>query len=329
MVSAGYQVITLDALSYAGNLENLRSLENNPKHEFVEGSIADEALIKNLLVTREPSAVINFAAESHVDRSIDSPAAFIETNIVGVFVLLEAFQHYIATRDFADFRFLHVSTDEVYGSVDTEAFHENSPYAPSSPYAASKAAADHLSRAWHKTYDLPTIITNCSNNYGPYQFPEKLIPLMIIKALREEPLPVYGDGKQQRDWIHVSDHCRALQTVLTTGRPGETYNVGCGEDVENIHVVRTLCSILDRLRPRSGDQSYFDLVAYVDDRPGHDQRYSVNANKLHKELGWRPEIAFKAGLEATIIWYLENEDWIASVQSDYSGERLGTFNRIG
>ena len=329
MISNGYSVITLDALTYAGSMENLRAITDNPRHEFVEGSIADGALVKNLLVSREPWAIVNFAAESHVDRSIDGPAAFIESNIVGVFVLLEAFQKYVATGDKTSYRFLHVSTDEVYGSTSDEAFHEASPYAPSSPYAASKAAADHLSRAWYKTYGLPTMITNCSNNYGPFQFPEKLIPLMTVKALREEALPVYGNGKQRRDWLHVSDHCHALQIVLESGQPGETYNVGCGQDVENLHVVRCLCSTLDRIRPRANGNSYFDLVQYVDDRPGHDLRYAVDASKLRSELGWQPKIDFESGLESTIVWYLENEDWMRAMQADYNGERLGKFSGIG
>jgi dTDP-glucose 4,6-dehydratase len=329
MISNGYSVITLDALTYAGSTENLRAHTDNPQHEFVEGSIADGTLVKNLLISREPWAIVNFAAETHVDRSIDGPAAFIESNIVGVFVLLEAFQHYVAMRDKTDYRFLHVSTDEVYGSAGNEAFHETSPYAPSSPYAASKAAADHLSRAWYKTYGLPTIITNCSNNYGPYQFPEKLIPLMTVKALHEEALPVYGNGKQRRDWLHVSDHCSALQTVLESGQPGETYNVGCGQDVENLYVVQCLCATLDRIRPRANGNSYFDLVQYVDDRPGHDLRYAVDASKLRSELGWQPKIDFETGLESTIVWYLENEDWIRAVRADYEGERLGKFSGVG
>ncbi len=300
MISQGKSVITLDALTYAGSRENLHDVSDNPLHEFVEGSISDQALVRNLLVTREPWAIVNFAAESHVDRSIEGPAAFVDSNIVGVFVLLETFQKFIATRGQAEFRFLHVSTDEVYGSADEEAFHESTAYAPNSPYAASKAAADHLTRAWHKTYGLPTIITNCSNNYGPYQFPEKLIPLLITKALEEQPLPVYGDGKQRRDWLHVSDHCRGLQMALESGRPGETYNIGFGQDVENLHVVHRLCAILDRLRPRTSGAAYAELVKHVDDRPGHDRRYAINTEKICRELGWQPEISFDAGLETTV-----------------------------
>lgn len=323
MISHGRTIITLDALTYAGNQSNLADVDNHPNHIFVEGSIADRKLVGDLLSTYRPTSIVNFAAESHVDRSIDGPAEFIETNIVGVFVLIEAFRQHLGTRNGERSIFLHVSTDEVYGSTNDQAFKENSPYAPSSPYAASKASADHLTRAWFKTYELPTIITNCSNNYGPYQFPEKLIPLMTIKALREEPLPVYGDGKQRRDWLHVTDHCRALKTVLASGAPGHTYNVGFGHDIENLHVVNHICSVLDRLRPRRNGDPYSKLIEHVEDRPGHDLRYAIDTSKLRTELGWKPEIDFETGIESTILWYLENENWLRTMQADYSGERLG------
>lgn len=323
MVANGVDVITLDALTYAGNRANLAALDNNPRHHFVEGSIADRDLVAALLSEHNPRGVINFAAESHVDRSIDGPADFIETNIVGVFVMLEAIRAYRPTDDF---RFLHVSTDEVFGSIVEGQFTEDSTYAPNSPYAASKASADHLVRAWHATYGLPAIVTNCSNNYGPFQFPEKLIPLMILKALREEPLPVYGDGRQVRDWIHVEDHCRALATVLEKGVLGETYIVGSEAPRENIDVVTRLCEILDRRRPRANGKPYLDLIQYVEDRPGHDLRYAVDSTKIRRELGWQSELGFEQGLERTVNWYLENTDWIETVQSKYNGARLGTAN---
>ena len=324
LVSAGQQVVTLDALTYAGNRANLSELDNNPNHIFVEGSIVDRTLIDELLLKFRPHAIVNFAAESHVDRSIDGPSDFIQCNIVGVFVLLEAALAYFKGEAAPpDFRFLHVSTDEVYGSIVDGAFVEMSPYDPSSPYAASKAAGDHLVRAWGATYDLPVLITNCSNNYGPYQFPEKLIPLMITKALREEPLPVYGNGQQERDWIHVEDHCRAIERVLRTSTPGKTYLIGAGRPQKNLDVVHHICAILDNLKPRQAGQPYSDLIEFVQDRPGHDLRYAVDPSKIKNELDWRPEIEFEEGLRRTVIWYLEHLEWIESAGSEYRGERLG------
>ena len=325
-IAHGRSVVTLDALTYAGNLANISSVMDDARHTFVEGSIADRPLVARLIAEHRPSVIVNFAAESHVDRSIDGPAEFIQSNIVGVFVLLEAARDFLDTAkatDRAGFRFLHVSTDEVYGSIEHDAATEYSPYAPSSPYAASKASADHLVRAWNHTYGLPTLITNCSNNYGPYQFPEKLIPLMIAKALRNEPLPIYGDGRQERDWLHVLDHCRALMAVLDHGRPGETYNIASGETRSNREVVEDICRILDRLCPRDDRTLHGAHIQSVQDRPGHDRRYSLSADKLEADLKWRPETDFSRGLEETVTWYLENRDWADAVQSRYAGERLG------
>lgn len=325
-IALGQTVVTLDALTYAGNQVNLASVMDNPRHSFVEGSVADQTLVTQLITKHRPSAIINFAAESHVDRSIDGPAEFIKSNIVGVFVLLEAARYYLNTAQSSnrdEFRFLHVSTDEVYGSIENGAATEYSPYAPSSPYAASKASADHLVRAWNHTYGLPTLITNCSNNYGPYQFPEKLIPLIIAKALRNEPLPLYGDGCQERDWLHVLDHCRALTVVLDHGLPGETYNIASGETHSNREVVEDICQILDRLSPRGDGTRHAAHIQTVKDRPGHDRRYALSAGKLEAELHWRPETAFCQGLEETVTWYLENRDWVDALQSHYKGERLG------
>lgn len=330
MIAGGWSVVTLDALTYAGNRLSLAELDGNPKHTFVKGSIEDRSLIASLLAEHTPKAVVNFAAESHVDRSIDGPGQFIETNVVGVFVLLEAVRAHIDATGHPDllsqFRFLQVSTDEVYGSIESGAFSETSPYAPNSPYAASKASADHLARAWNVTYGLPSIVTNCSNNYGPYQFPEKLIPLMILKALEGAPLPVYGDGQQVRDWLHVKDHCRALETVLTHGDVGETYLIGGEMPQRNLDLVNGICRILDRLRPRPDKKSYATLIEHVADRPGHDARYAVDSSKIRQELGWRNEIDFDAGLEQTINWYLENNDWINSARQTYDGARLGGAN---
>jgi dTDP-glucose 4,6-dehydratase len=319
-------VITLDALTYAGNRANLAPFMDDARHTFVEGSIADQSTVTRIIAEHRPSAIVNFAAESHVDRSIDGPAAFIQSNIVGVFVLLEAARDYLNTAQDFDrdaFRFLHVSTDEVYGSIENDAATEKSPYAPSSPYAASKASADHLVRAWNHTYGLPTLITNCSNNYGPYQFPEKLIPLMIAKALRSEPLPVYGDGRHERDWLHVLDHCRALTAVLDHGRPGETYNIASGETRSNRDVVEDICRIMDRLSPRSDRSPHAAHIQSVQDRPGHDRRYALSAAKLEADLKWCPEMNFSRGLEETIAWYLDNREWVDGVQPHYAGERLG------
>ncbi|MEO8737138.1 MAG: dTDP-glucose 4,6-dehydratase [Edaphobacter sp.] len=313
-------VINLDKLTYAGNLANLASVESNPDHTFVRGDIRDTELVTRLLTEHRPRAVIHFAAESHVDRSISGPEAFLRTNIDGTFTMLQAARQYyesLAGEEREQFRFLHVSTDEVYGTLSPNdpAFHEETPYAPNSPYAASKASSDHLVRAWVHTYGLPAIITNCSNNYGPYQFPEKLIPLMIANALQGKPLPIYGDGQQVRDWLYVVDHCRALQTVLERGRVGETYNVGGGNQRSNLEVVTTLCALLDEMVPESKFKPHIQLVKYVTDRPGHDRRYAIDARKLEGELGWRAEESFETGLRKTVKWYLENSAWVADVTS--------------
>ena len=328
-VASGIRVINLDALTYAGNLDTLASLEGNPAHVFVQGDIGDGALVAALLAEHRPQAIINFAAESHVDRSIDGPAAFVETNVVGTLVLLEAARDYWKSLEGAakdGFRFLHVSTDEVYGSLGDEGkFTETTPYAPNSPYSASKAASDHLVRAFHHTYGLPVLTTNCSNNYGPYQFPEKLIPLIIQKALAGEPLPVYGDGRNVRDWLFVKDHCTAIRRVLEAGRVGETYNVGGDAERENIHVVRTLCALLDARRPRADGQPRESQITYVKDRPGHDRRYAIDASKIQGELGWAPTVSFEQGMAATVDWYLANEAWVKRVlDGSYRLERIGT-----
>jgi len=328
-VRRGVCVINLDALTYAGNLQTLASIESDPNHVFVQGDIGDRALVAGLLAEHQPDAVLNFAAESHVDRSIDGPAAFIETNVVGTLGLLESVRDYWnalsdGRRD--AFRFLHVSTDEVYGSLgETGKFSETTPYAPNSPYSASKAASDHLVRAFHHTYGLPVLTTNCSNNYGPYHFPEKLIPLVIAKALAGEPLPVYGDGKQVRDWLFVTDHCAAIRTVLEKGRVGETYNVGGDSERQNIEVVETICRLLDARRPREDGQSRSSQITYVSDRPGHDRRYAIDASKLQDELGWKPEHTFESGIETTVDWYLANQDWVQHIlDGSYRLERIGT-----
>lgn len=312
-------VFNLDKLSYAGNPANLAGLDD-ARHTFVHGDIGDTALVTRLLREHGVRAVLNFAAETHVDRSIDSPAAFVQTNVMATFGLLEAVRPYwsgLEGEARADFRFLHVSTDEVYGSLEAgePAFSEAHRYQPNSPYAASKAAADHLVRAWHHTYGLPVLTTNCSNNYGPYQFPEKLIPLVIHKALGHEPLPVYGDGRQVRDWLYVEDHCAALRRVLDAGVPGETYNIGGGQEMANIDVVELLCAILDELRPRADGVSYASQIAFVADRPGHDRRYAINAAKIERELGWRPEETFATGIRRTVAWYLDHADWVEGVTS--------------
>jgi dTDP-glucose 4,6-dehydratase len=313
-------IVSLDLLTYAGNLENLSSLNQNPHHHFVKGNIGDRDLILNLLKKHDIRAVIHFAAESHVDRSIHGPGDFIETNIVGTYNLLESVRSYWNDLDEASkkaFRFLHVSTDEVYGSLNDKApaFTENHPYEPNSPYSASKAASDHLVRAWFHTYGLPVLTTNCSNNYGPYHFPEKLIPLCILNAVNDKPLPIYGDGKQIRDWLYVKDHCSAIREVLKQGHIGQTYNVGGWNEKTNIEVVETLCAILDELKPKSDDKSYADQITFVKDRPGHDRRYAIDASKLERELGWRPQETFETGLRKTVIWYLENETWVNHVVS--------------
>jgi dTDP-glucose 4,6-dehydratase len=313
-------VVNLDLLTYAGNLENLKELEGDPRHQFVRGSIGDRSLVANLLADTKPRAVINFAAESHVDRSIHGPGDFIQTNIVGTFNLLESVRGYwndLPEAEKAAFRFLHVSTDEVYGSLSKEdpPFSEANQYEPNSPYSASKAASDHLVRAWHHTYGLPVVTTNCSNNYGPYHFPEKLIPLCILNALNGKPLPIYGDGQQIRDWLYVKDHCSAIRRVLEAGKLGETYNVGGWNEKANLDVVNTLCAILDELKPRADGQSYATQITFVQDRPGHDRRYAIDARKLEKELGWKPQETFETGIKKTVQWYLDNQDWVNHVAS--------------
>ena len=326
---ADLRVVNLDALTYAGNRDTLAPLDGDDRHEFVHGDIGDRHLVARLLAEHRPEAIVNFAAESHVDRSIDGPAAFVQTNVVGTLGLLECARDYWKALDGADrdrFRFLHVSTDEVYGSLGaTGKFTETTPYAPNSPYSASKAASDHLVRAFHHTYGLPVLTTNCSNNYGPFQFPEKLIPLVIQKALAGDPLPVYGDGRNVRDWLYVGDHCSAIRAVLERGRVGEVYNVGGDAERENIVVVRTLCGLLDQRRPRSDGRGYAEQIAFVGDRPGHDRRYAIDSGKLQSELGWRPAESFESGIARTVDWYLANQAWCQRVQDgSYRGERLGT-----
>jgi len=310
----------MDLLTYAGNLENLFSLNNNSHHYFVKGNIGDRELIAELLKKYQVRAVVNFAAESHVDRSIHGPGDFIETNIVGTYNLLESVRTYwdgLSEKSKQDFRFLHVSTDEVYGSLEKSdpAFTETNRYEPNSPYSASKAASDHLVRAWHHTYGLPVLTTNCSNNYGPYHFPEKLIPLCILNALHGKPLPIYGDGQQVRDWLYVKDHCSAIRTVLEKGQLGETYNVGGWNEKANFDVVKTLCGILDELKPKSDGTKYELQITFVKDRPGHDRRYAIDATKLEKELGWKPNETFETGIRKTVEWYLNNQDWVDHVVS--------------
>jgi dTDP-glucose 4,6-dehydratase len=313
------RVVNLDALTYAGNLHNLDALRGDARHVFVQGDIGDRALVDRLLAEHRPRALLNFAAESHVDRSIHGPGEFMRTNVMGTFSLLEAARGHWSGLDGdaqGAFRFLHVSTDEVYGSLapDAPAFTEDHRYEPNSPYSASKAASDHLVRAWHHTYGLPVLTTNCSNNYGPYHFPEKLIPLMIVNALAGKPLPVYGDGRQVRDWLYVRDHCSAIRTVLARGRVGETYNVGGWNEKPNIEIVKTICALLDELRP-DAQGSYARLITHVTDRPGHDRRYAIDARKIERELGWRPAETFDTGIRKTVRWYLDHERWVADVQS--------------
>jgi dTDP-glucose 4,6-dehydratase len=327
-VADGLRIVNLDLLTYAGNLDSLSDLDGRDGYAFVQGDIGDRTLVAGLLARHRPDAVVNFAAESHVDRSIDGPAAFVQTNVVGTLNLLECTRDYWRGLDEAGraaFRFLHVSTDEVYGSLGAEGkFTETTPYAPNSPYSASKAASDHLVRAFHHTYGLPTLTTNCSNNYGPYQFPEKLIPLIIAKALAGEPLPVYGDGRNVRDWLFVGDHCAAIRTVLAGGRPGEVYNVGGEAERENIVVVKTLCALLDARRPRADGVKRESLITYVRDRPGHDRRYAIDASKLRSELGWRPALSFEQGMAQTVDWYLAHQDWVQRVlDGSYRMERIG------
>ena len=312
-------IVNLDALTYAGNLANLAALQGDARHTFVHGDIGDRPLLDQLLATHQPRAIVHFAAESHVDRSIHGPGAFMKTNVDGTFTLLEATRGYwsaLPLESKAGFRFHHVSTDEVYGSLalDAPAFTESHPYEPNSPYSASKAASDHLVRAWHHTYGLPVVTTNCSNNYGPFHFPEKLIPLMIVNALAGKPLPVYGDGQQIRDWLYVGDHCSGIRAVLTGGQLGEVYNIGGWNEQANIDIVNIVCALLDELRPDPAGP-YARLISYVTDRPGHDRRYAIDARKIERELGWRPTETFASGIRKTVVWYLENADWVADVQS--------------
>ena len=324
-----HHVLNVDKLTYAGNLESLRSIEKSERYKFSQTDICDQVELEKLFQEFQPDAVMHLAAESHVDRSIDGPAAFIQTNIVGTYSLLEAARKYwlSLTLDAKEaFRFHHISTDEVYGDLEgtTDLFTETTPYTPSSPYSASKASSDHLVRAWQRTYGLPTIVTNCSNNYGPYHFPEKLIPLVILNALDMKPLPIYGKGDQIRDWLFVEDHARALYQVVTEGVVGETYNIGGHNEKQNIEVVKTICKILDELKPESTGQKYETLITFVKDRPGHDLRYAIDAAKIEKELGWTPQETFETGIRKTVAWYLNNLDWCHRVQDgSYQRERLG------
>jgi len=320
MAEKNVNLVNLDCLTYAGNLQTLKSISEEPNYRFYQGDIGNRALVAQILEKYQPRAVINFAAESHVDRSIHGPGEFIHTNIVGTFNLLESVRTYYEKLGDGQknmFRFLHVSTDEVYGTLDQTdpPFAETNPYEPNSPYAASKAASDHLVRAWFHTYGLPVLTTNCSNNYGPYQFPEKLIPLVIHNALKGKPLPVYGDGKQIRDWLYVEDHCDAIRVVLERGRLGETYNIGGNNEKTNISVVETICRILDQLRPRADRKSYLEQITFVKDRPGHDRRYAINASKIANELGWKPKETFDSGIQKTVQWYLDHQDWVEGVIS--------------
>jgi dTDP-glucose 4,6-dehydratase len=326
------EILNLDLLTYAGNPETLADLAADPRYRFAQGDIGDHALITRLLAEFQPDAIVNFAAESHVDRSIDGPGVFIQTNVLGTFNLLNGARGYwneLGAQRKAGFHFLHVSTDEVYGSLGAEGkFREETPYAPNSPYSASKAASDHLVRAWHHTYGLPVLTTNCSNNYGPYQFPEKLIPLMIHNAVNGKPLPIYGNGQNIRDWLYVRDHCLAIERVLTAGRPGEVYNIGGDSERTNLQVVDALCAILDELLPDSPQRPHSRLKTFVADRPGHDLRYAIDAGKIQSELGWRPEEDFESGLRKTVQWYLEHQGWCDHVMDgSYRGERLGSLTQ--
>jgi len=328
-LSIGYRVINLDKLTYAGNRSSLADLETNPGYTFIQSDICDAGLVRSIFSDHRPSGILHLAAESHVDRSIDSPEQFIQTNIVGTFRLLSAALAYFATLEGEEkehFRFLHVSTDEVFGSLGAEGlFKESTPYDPHSPYSASKASSDHLVRAFNHTYGLPVLVTNCSNNYGPYQFPEKLIPLIINSAIRGNSLPVYGDGMNIRDWLYVEDHCEAIRLVLEKGKPGETYNIGGNSEKANIEIVRTLCRILDELRPRKDGKRYEEQITFVKDRPGHDRRYAIDASKIQKELGWKPKNTFESGIKRTVRWYLDNQEWVEDVLSGkYRMERLGS-----
>ena len=330
-VQDGHVVLNFDNLTYAGNLETLDQVSDNPNYQFVKGDICQRSIVKEQLTQFQPDAIVNFAAESHVDRSIDGPFEFIQTNIVGTAVLLDEANNYyktLAKEMKNNFRFLHISTDEVYGSLgDNNYFTENTAYDPSSPYSASKASSDHLARAWQRTYGLPILITNCSNNYGPYQFPEKLIPLMILNCLAEKNLPVYGKGDNVRDWLYVEDHCHAIKTVLEKGKVGETYNIGGNNEIKNIDIVMTICKKMDQLVPRTNSEKYENLITYVTDRPGHDFRYAIDASKIRNKLNWQPKESFATGIEKTIQWYLENEPWWKAIQDNtYQQERLGVVS---
>jgi len=328
VASSDEPLVNLDALTYAGNIENLSAVDGHPGHIFVRGDICDRGLLDHLLSEHRPRAIVHLAAESHVDRSIHGPAAFMQTNVTGTFTLLEAARGYYMSLDEhrrSEFRFLHVSTDEVYGSLGPgdPPFTESHPYEPNSPYSASKAASDHLVRAWHHTYGFPVLTTNCSNNYGPYQFPEKLIPLTIVNALRGELIPIYGDGMQVRDWLYVKDHCSGIRAVLARGKVGETYNIGGCNERPNIEIVRAICLLLDELRPDPAG-SYDRLIKHVTDRPGHDRRYAIDARKIERELGWKPEETFESGIRKTVQWYLEHPEWVAHVQSGSYRDWVGT-----
>ena len=324
-----HHVLNVDKLTYAGNLESLQSIKKSERYQFFQTDICDQVELEKIFENFQPNVVMHLAAESHVDRSIDGPAAFIQTNIVGTYSLLEAARKYwlsLTAEVKESFRFHHISTDEVYGDLEgtTDLFKETTPYAPSSPYSASKASSDHLVRAWQRTYGLPTIVTNCSNNYGPYHFPEKLIPLVILNALEMKPLPIYGKGDQIRDWLFVEDHARALYQVVTTGAVGQTYNIGGHNEKQNIEVVKTICNILDELKPQANGQKYESLIKFVEDRPGHDLRYAIDAGKIEKDLGWKPLETFETGIRKTVEWYLNNLDWSRRVQDgSYQRERLG------
>ena len=332
ILSNGYadKIIDLDKLTYAGNPQNLLKYDNDKRYAFVQGDICDQELVQELFLLHKPDVIINFAAESHVDRSIDGPSDFIRTNISGTYTLLQKSLRYyqsLTKEDQKSFRFHHISTDEVFGSLDNDGiFTEETPYDPSSPYSASKASSDHLVRAWHRTYGLPIIISNCSNNYGPYQFPEKLIPLMILNCLQEKPLPVYGTGENIRDWLFVDDHCDAIHTIIEKGEIGETYNVGGNNEIKNIDIVKTICNLLDNIRPSENLKSYQELITFVKDRPGHDLRYAIDSSKLQNKLGWSPKETFETGIRKTIDWYLDNKTWWQDIQNNtYQQERLGVL----
>ena len=325
ITSENNTILNLDKLTYAGNIDNLKDIEDNPNYKFINGDICSYTTINHVLDEFSPNYVVHFAAESHVDRSIESPSDFIQTNIVGTVTLLESVMKFLNRKKDDKFKFIHVSTDEVFGSLGKHGFFsEKTPYNPSSPYSASKASSDHLVRSWQKTYGLPSIITNCSNNYGPYQFPEKLIPLMIINCIDEKPLPIYGEGLNIRDWLFVDDHCSAINKILMDGTIGETYNIGGNNEIQNINIVKTICSILDEIKPRENGHSYKKLITYVTDRPGHDLRYAIDASKINKQIGWIPNETFKTGIRKTIQWYLDNEKWWRDIQDGtYNQERLG------